>query len=90
MTATPSNASSKLTIVRRHALTRALHSDPTVLGLVQGQIQILYRAALLPHTGPEGVIQAEVQHSLHQAQPVFELSPLRIVGSCGQRGFHTL
>ena len=39
----------KLAVVRGDALAGPLHPDPTVLSFLQGQIEVLHGAALLPH-----------------------------------------
>ena len=82
--------SGKLTVVGRDTLACPIDTDPTALRLVQCDVEILDGTMLLPHACFEGVVQAEVEHSLHEPHPRAQLGIFRGVGRSSQRGLQAL
>ena len=54
--------------VVRHGAARLLHAHPAVLRLAQRLVEILERAALVPHARLEGFGEPPVQHALGEAR----------------------
>ena len=62
------DARRELAGVVRHGAARLLHAHPAVLRFAQRLIQILQRAALVPHARLEGLGEPPVQHALGEAR----------------------
>jgi len=84
------DARSKLTIVLRHVVARALDPYPAALCLVQREAHVLQAAVLLPRACAVRIAETVVEYALHQREPLAHVSHLGAIRHPGERGFHAL
>ena len=81
------DARRELAGVVRHGAARLLHAHPAVLRFAQRLVQILQRAALVPHARLEAFREAPVQHALGEPRLLADDVGLVVIGRGEQRGF---